>query len=315
MILVHEEADLEDMIRIVARDVGVSAALVEKDYWVTHSLWALHTLGLEVWFKGGTSLSKGFGLIRRFSEDLDLQIEAGPQSALPRVGSWTGSRKGQVAVRRGFFEALAQLIKVPGAIVRLDPNSFGDDARSASFQVRYPGTLVGEIHASMRPFVLLEVGQAQVKPFVERALSSFVHEWLEKRGQLHQYKENRPARVRCVHPLVTLVEKIEAIARRYPRGDHPAAFIRHYEDSARIIEAESSLPVLEGGLGSLIESMIKEKRLRALPTLDDPAFALPDPVRRSELERAHEAIAPMFWEDRLTLREACKSIQAWLSRL
>jgi predicted nucleotidyltransferase component of viral defense system len=38
-------------------------------------LWALHTQGLEVWFKGGTSLSKGVGLIERFSEDIDLKRE------------------------------------------------------------------------------------------------------------------------------------------------------------------------------------------------------------------------------------------------
>jgi len=41
--------------------------MVEKDYWVTHTLWAIHEQGFEVWFKGGTSLWKGFGLIDRFS--------------------------------------------------------------------------------------------------------------------------------------------------------------------------------------------------------------------------------------------------------
>lgn len=35
--------------------VNLSQALVEKDYWVTHALWALQQSGLEVWFKGGTT--------------------------------------------------------------------------------------------------------------------------------------------------------------------------------------------------------------------------------------------------------------------
>lgn len=70
MSFVHEDPDFRELLGIVARDTGIAAALVEKDYWVTHTLWALHETGLELWFKGGTSLSKGFGLIQRFSEDL-----------------------------------------------------------------------------------------------------------------------------------------------------------------------------------------------------------------------------------------------------
>jgi deazaflavin-dependent oxidoreductase (nitroreductase family) len=40
-------------------------------------MWALHQTGLELWFKGGTSLSKGYGVIQRFSEDLDLMVQQG----------------------------------------------------------------------------------------------------------------------------------------------------------------------------------------------------------------------------------------------
>jgi predicted nucleotidyltransferase component of viral defense system len=45
----------------VEAETGIDAALVEKDYWINHSLWALHETKLAIWFKGGTSLSKGFG--------------------------------------------------------------------------------------------------------------------------------------------------------------------------------------------------------------------------------------------------------------
>lgn len=53
------------------------------------STWAILAQGFEVWFKGGTSLSKGFGLIERFSEDLDLKIEPG-SSTLPPCASSAG---------------------------------------------------------------------------------------------------------------------------------------------------------------------------------------------------------------------------------
>jgi hypothetical protein len=84
----HEDPEFGDLLRIVAAARRLAPGLVEKDYWVTHTLWSLQRMGLEIWFKGGTSLSKGFGLIERFSEDLDLQIEPGSASAPPAVSSW-----------------------------------------------------------------------------------------------------------------------------------------------------------------------------------------------------------------------------------
>ena len=60
------------------RTLGLSAGSVEKDFWVC---WTLRTLfssptsGPHLTFKGGTSLSKGWKLIQRFSEDIDIVID------------------------------------------------------------------------------------------------------------------------------------------------------------------------------------------------------------------------------------------------
>ena len=62
----------------VASATGIPMAHVEKDFWVTEVLRGVATCsaetGVSAVFKGGTSLSKGFGLIRRFSEDIDMII-------------------------------------------------------------------------------------------------------------------------------------------------------------------------------------------------------------------------------------------------
>lgn len=87
MSFVHDDPEFDDLLRIVAGRRGLAVGLVEKDYWVTHVLWSLHEFGLEVWFKGGTSLSKGFGLIERFSEDLDLKLEPGSAARTSRSSS------------------------------------------------------------------------------------------------------------------------------------------------------------------------------------------------------------------------------------
>lgn len=60
-----------------SNELGVLPVLVEKDFWVTWTLarvFALPSIGEHVVFKGGTSLSKVFKAIQRFSEDIDLQI-------------------------------------------------------------------------------------------------------------------------------------------------------------------------------------------------------------------------------------------------
>jgi predicted nucleotidyltransferase component of viral defense system len=57
---------------------GMSAAVVEKDFWVCWVLKQIFTdpqLQTRMVFKGGTSLSKVFGLIERFSEDVDLILD------------------------------------------------------------------------------------------------------------------------------------------------------------------------------------------------------------------------------------------------
>ena len=75
----HKHPQFPDLIRIVAEEKGIAPALVEKDYWIMHSLYGLQQLGLKFELKGGTSLSKGHGIIYRFSEDIDIRIEPPPE--------------------------------------------------------------------------------------------------------------------------------------------------------------------------------------------------------------------------------------------
>jgi len=65
------------IIRETAARRGISPVMVEKDFWVSWTLAALFAhreLGSQLVFKGGTSLSKVFGVIGRFSEDIDLSV-------------------------------------------------------------------------------------------------------------------------------------------------------------------------------------------------------------------------------------------------
>lgn len=69
------QRDRSDAIVVAAQQLGMEPAIIEKDFWVCWTLdYLFRKSGFKNFFafKGGTSLSKGFGLIERFSEDIDL---------------------------------------------------------------------------------------------------------------------------------------------------------------------------------------------------------------------------------------------------
>jgi len=312
---VHEDRDVDDLLRIVADEHGLTVGLVEKDYWVTHVLWALLHQGFDLWFKGGTSLSKGFGLIERFSEDLDLKVSPGRVQSLPEVPDWTREGAGITAERRAYFETLVRLLEVPGGEPSLVDELADRSWRSAGIRVTYPSRHLSDL-GPLRPFVLLEVGSARVTPYVERDLSSFVHDYLDRAGQLAAFEDNRPRAVRCVHPLVTLIEKLDALHRRVPRDDLDAStFVRHFEDAARIIAAASSLPPLDPypDIAALADEMRSEGQIRQRPSAEDPAFLPADAQRWRQIRDAYRAIEPMYWGERVTLDDACTVIRDWIS--
>lgn len=72
--LLHDLPDFGDLIVVTARDLTIDPGLVEKDYWIMQALWGLQEFGFHFELKGGTSLSKGYQLIHRFSEDIDILI-------------------------------------------------------------------------------------------------------------------------------------------------------------------------------------------------------------------------------------------------
>lgn len=74
--MLHNNREVfEQVVLKVSDDTGIEASIVEKDYYVTLFLQKLSNRRSDIIFKGGTSLSKCYKLINRFSEDIDLNID------------------------------------------------------------------------------------------------------------------------------------------------------------------------------------------------------------------------------------------------
>lgn len=110
---------------------------------------------------------------------------------------------------------------------------------------------------------------------MDRSISSWVHDHHDKLGQTHAFVDDRPGAVRCIHPMVTCLEKVDAIARRFDRHRPAADFVRHYEDIARILAARDELPACEPGLGELLTRLEAEDRV-VTPPDTHPAFSPTD---------------------------------------
>src|SRR5260370_24614498 len=88
LVKLFEHPDFEQAVIRAAehfRPRGLREAIIEKDYYVTEALRIIEQVaGDKVIFKGGTSLSKGWNLIQRFSEDIDIFLD--PTAFVPPLG-------------------------------------------------------------------------------------------------------------------------------------------------------------------------------------------------------------------------------------
>ncbi|MFH0732628.1 MAG: nucleotidyl transferase AbiEii/AbiGii toxin family protein, partial [Candidatus Omnitrophota bacterium] len=76
--LLLKDSDKQAYFEVVAHDLDIMPQLIEKDFWVCwilKILFSLPSAGSHLTFKGGTSLSKCYNVIKRFSEDVDVSIE------------------------------------------------------------------------------------------------------------------------------------------------------------------------------------------------------------------------------------------------
>ena len=150
-----------------AARVGLPMQAVEKDLWVTTLLQLLFTLSFanQLLFKGGTSLSKSYGLIHRFSEDIDLVIDRnyfGYKGDLTKKQIKQLRKQSSLFVEKDFTIALKQAIENFGlqkyCTILAQPNGEGDSTypEPRKIEVFYQ-SLFSSIDY-LHPKVVLEVG-------------------------------------------------------------------------------------------------------------------------------------------------------------
>lgn len=224
-----------DLFSETAARLGMTPAVAEKDFWVTWMLQRLFAdpeLARLLMFKGGTSLSKAYGLIERFSEDVDLILDWRVLNTDDPLTERSRTRQNQLNEQ---IERQAQtyiggplLERVAAITDGFCRCAIGTDDPHV-IEVRYPAAFADTY---LRPELRLEIGPlAAWLPCEERAITCLAA------TAFPQLFERQSFPVRVIRAERSFWEKATILhheAHRPANSPLPARYSRHYYDLARM---------------------------------------------------------------------------------
>ncbi|HEX4693615.1 nucleotidyl transferase AbiEii/AbiGii toxin family protein [Sphingomonas sp.] len=302
--LLHESRDYPDLVAVTARELSIDPGLVEKDYWIMHALWGLQQLGFRFELKGGTSLSKGFQLIHRFSEDIDILIH--PDGPLPQGRNQ--NKPAHVEARRQFYDGLPPRLTIPG-FDNADRDEIFDDEkmRSAGIRLHYPS--INRLPEGIKAGILLEAGFDQVAPNRPCLISSWAYERATAAGL--NLTDNRADAVDCYEPGYTFVEKLQTISTKFRRqqetGELPQNFMRHYYDIYCLLGDDS----VQAFIGT---SAYHDHKQARFPAADEKNLMI-NQAFKLEAESTRNAFARAYRETRALYYRGQPDFDALLGRI
>lgn len=216
-----KECPDKQILEDIAIEMGVDVSFIEKDWYAVRLLTQLSNIendNFGLVFSGGTSLSKGYGLIQRFSEDLDFKI-AMPEEVVSR--SLLKAFRDQI---------LAVFDKTPD--MKLIDTFSRNESRYTCCMIEYPAQY--EPDTALRPQLKLELTfESPRLPVVSCKVQSFVSELINAEPEVET--------INCIAPVETAADKLSALCWRVlsrERGsdNDDATLIRHLCDIAALYE-------------------------------------------------------------------------------
>jgi predicted nucleotidyltransferase component of viral defense system len=182
------------LIEEVAIENGLSPSYIEKDWFVVRTIKLIASISEEnilPIFSGGTSLSKGYGVIQRFSEDIDFKVRA--EKTLSR------------SERKNFRSRVIELINNAEALSVIEDSLVKrNESKFFGFDIIYPQNAL--LEDSLRPYIKLEMSFQETNLETEkRKIRSFISEYL---GQ------EEDTVIECVSTIEIAADKISALAWR-----------------------------------------------------------------------------------------------------
>jgi hypothetical protein len=278
----------------VADMTGIPATHIEKDFWVTEVLRGVVAAatehGIEVWFKGGTSLSKVFSMIHRFSEDVDML------AVLP-----AGSGGAHDRMLKALVAGAVQTTGIDGTV---DGSGTTKGVKRA---VRFHYRESDAAGYGLTAGVLLEIGTRGGALSATRAtVRSMIADHV---AEIASEPEAAPVEVHVLAPWRTLAEKLVLLHTAHTSPD-PATAVkgaRHFYDVYQLLSRpEVRSGVVETGIGALARDVCTYSRAAGLPAEDrpptgfaaSPAFISSPHADLVAAEYADRVVGQLLWPGR-----------------
>ena len=227
-----------EILNQVNNQTGLPTDAIEKDWWVTITLKAIFSskFAQHLVFKGGTSLSKAYNLIERFSEDIDLSID---RTMLGFEGELSKTQIKKLRKASGNFivgefkeELISELEKL--GVNKENYNLIFDDEiddTSDPHRIELEYNSIVEAGEYIPQRVIIELGaRALLEPNEQKTIQSII-------GQIYpeQAFTIQPFKVIVVVPTKTFLEKIMLLHEEFLK---PIESIRHYRMSRHLYDIE-----------------------------------------------------------------------------
>jgi hypothetical protein len=245
----------------ISEETGMATYAVEKDWWMMQTLSAVFEMeiGGYLIFKGGSSLSKGWGLIDRFSEDIDLALDRnylGFNSELTRSGIKQLRKETGKYISKKFVPLLeAKFRELDPANIKLnyiEPEA--SDADPVKVEVHYPNVI--GYPGYVQPRILLEISVSSLgEPNTVQTISSLLDMFYLESGFVEG-----PIDVPTAIPERTFLEKIFLLHEEFLRPRDRIRvdrLSRHLYDVYRLIHSDFALKAINDR--ELYETIVKHR--------------------------------------------------------
>ena len=218
----HESPkEFQDLIEAAAQYLNMRPVFIEKDYWVTYVLMNLSNSEQrdKVVFKGGTSLSKAYASIDRFSEDIDLAILSPDDYSAAKM---------KALLKQVEKDCTTGLTLIPGHSSEV---KFG---RNRTTAYKYPRILNYTNFGIVKEYILVEINCfTNPVPFKERKIQTYIAQFLNEQKDMQSISEFglESFSVNVLSTERTYFEKVLSVSRlSYNGGDALKEKIRHFYD-------------------------------------------------------------------------------------
>ncbi|MDR0939610.1 MAG: nucleotidyl transferase AbiEii/AbiGii toxin family protein [Mediterranea sp.] len=214
-----------ELIELSADYFGYEQSHVEKDYWITKILKEIASsefAGLS-YFKGGTSLSKAYGIISRFSEDLDVFIYSGDVSS---------SRQAEKTLNRKLSHFVIENNK---NMYREELSKTGGDFRKLAFSydIHYQGVGLKENLEVEIKCCALEDKTRMYHPVQKRTIAPIITDYLKQKDTgatiISQFGLEK-FEVLTIDPKRTLCDKVSRLTRLSYNDEYETLVAKHIRD-------------------------------------------------------------------------------------